>query len=159
MYPPHQPDRRSRDAREHQVYQQNALQFLPLELELPRENSRGQDRKSRDRRGQQVVVDGVSQAALFRPLSEQVKRHCHNEQRDWKMNQHDMLRVLRQKYCLEVERICHIVSIFPTAILYLQVEKSPASRALVGDNRSESWIFPLGKKCLFASAGDAAVTF
>jgi hypothetical protein len=26
---------------------------------------------------------------------------------DWKMDQHDMLRVPRQKYCLEIERINH----------------------------------------------------
>ena len=66
-----------------------------------------ENRNSRNRRHEQVVVGCVRQATALRPLRDKVERHRSDEQRDWKMDQHDMLCVLGQEYRLEVERIYH----------------------------------------------------
>jgi hypothetical protein len=38
-------------------------------------------------------------------MRKKIKEHSHGEKRDWEVNQHDVLRVFREKYCLEIERM------------------------------------------------------
>jgi hypothetical protein len=56
---------------------------------------------------QQVVVGCVPEAGALRPLRDEVESHCRNKQRDGKMDEHHMLRVLGQKNCLGIEWIYH----------------------------------------------------
>jgi hypothetical protein len=49
----------------------------------------------------------VRQATPFRPFRDNVEPNCRDKQRDWKMDQHYMLRVLGQEHRLGVERIYH----------------------------------------------------
>src|ERR1700674_2860487 len=89
------------------MQQKDALQFLAIKLELPREDTRGQNWNRGNRRRQQVVVGCIRQATYFRPLRDKVESHCCDEQRDGKVDEHDMLCVLRQECGLEIERIYH----------------------------------------------------
>src|ERR1700723_398020 len=95
------------------MQQENAFQLLSFELELPREETRGQDRNRRNCCHEQVVIGCVCRAVSLVPLRDEVESHCSNKQSDRKMNQHHMLRMLRQKYGLRIKRIHHVRSHFP----------------------------------------------
>jgi hypothetical protein len=87
------------------MHQENAFQFLPLELPLPRENSGDYHGYGGDRCDEQVVVGCRSQQALLLPLRKEIKEGADDKQRDREVNQYDVLRMLRQEYCFYVERM------------------------------------------------------
>src|SRR5277367_4397894 len=68
------------------MQQQDALEFLAFQLKLPGKQARGDDWK-------------------FGSLREKIKRHAGDKQRDWKMDQHDVLRVFRKQSSFEVKRV------------------------------------------------------
>src|SRR5579872_10639 len=73
--PPDQPDHCCRGTCQYQVQQQNAFEFLALQCELPRENSRCEHGYRRDGGQQKVVVGGVRKTAPLRAQRNQVERH------------------------------------------------------------------------------------
>src|SRR5579864_3365360 len=87
------------------MHQKDAFQFLALEFPLPCKNPGGYRRNGCDRRDEQVVVGGRSQQALLLPLRKKIKEDADDKQRDWEMNQHDVLRMLREEHCIYVERM------------------------------------------------------
>jgi hypothetical protein len=105
MEPPDEPDHRARYPRKNQVQQQDALQFLAFELKLPCQDARDDDWERRNGRPKQVVVSRIPQSAPLRPESTQVERDRRNEQRNRKMNQHDVLGVLGEYRRLEIKWI------------------------------------------------------
>src|SRR4029077_11983557 len=102
---PHHTDQDARQASHHQMHQKDAFQFLPLEFPLPREYSGDNHGHGCDRRDEQVVVGSRGQQALLLPLPKEIKENADDKQRDREVDQHDMLRMLRQKYCFYVERM------------------------------------------------------
>ena len=101
--PPHCPDHDGRETREDDVLQEDALDFLSLELEVPRENAGNEHGESRKRSPNEVVVGRVCQAATLRPLRDQIECDRGKEERDGKVDENDMLRVLCKEYGLNVE--------------------------------------------------------
>jgi len=87
------------------MHQKDALQFLSLKLPLPRENSGDYHRDGCNRRDEQVVVGRRSQQMLLLPLRKKIKEDTDNKQCDREVNQHDVLSMLREKYCFYVERV------------------------------------------------------
>jgi hypothetical protein len=87
------------------MHQKDAFQFLPLEFPLPREDSGDNHGHGCDRRDEQVVVGSRSQQVLPLPLRKKIKEDADDKQRDREMNQHHVLRVLRENYGLYVERM------------------------------------------------------
>src|SRR5229473_5224708 len=87
------------------MHQKDAFQFLPLKFPLPRENSGDYHRYGCDRGDEQVVVGRRSQQTLLLPLPKEIKENADDKQRDREVDQHDMLRMLRQEYCFYVERM------------------------------------------------------
>jgi hypothetical protein len=81
------------------MHQEDAFHFLPLEFPLPRENSSDDDRYGCNRRDEKVVLGRRSHQALLLPLPEKIKEDADDKQRDREVNQHDVLRMLRQNYC------------------------------------------------------------
>jgi hypothetical protein len=85
------------------MHQKDAFQFLSLEFPLPRENSSDYHGYGCDRRDEQVVVGRRSQQALPLPLRKKIKDDADDKQRDREVDQHDVLRMLRENYCFYVE--------------------------------------------------------
>jgi len=94
MDEPNYPDQESRNARHHEMHQENAFEFLSLQLPLPRENPRGDHRRGGNRRDQKVVVSRGHQRAVALPLAEKIKEHTDDEEGNREVDQHDVLRVL-----------------------------------------------------------------
>jgi hypothetical protein len=105
MEPPHEPDHRARYPPKNQVQQQDALQFLAFELKLPCQDARDDDWERHNGRTKQVVVSRIPHSAPLRPEGTQVERDCRNEQRNRKMNQHNVLGVLGEYRRLEIKWI------------------------------------------------------
>src|SRR5215469_4814153 len=91
--------------------QQDALQFLSFELELPGEYPGGYHRYCRNCGHEEVVVSRGRQGGFSCHLSAQIKRHGGYEQSNRKMDQDDVLGVLGQQHSLWVEGICHDASV------------------------------------------------
>src|SRR6267154_4740875 len=87
------------------MHQEDSFQFLPLEFPLPREDSGDYRGYGGHRRDEQVVIGRRSQQGLLLPLRKKIKEDADDKQRDREMNQHYMLRALREKYCFYVERM------------------------------------------------------
>jgi hypothetical protein len=85
------------------MHQEDTSQFLPLELPLPGENSGDYYWYGCDRRDEQVVVGRHSQQVLLLPLRKEIKEDACDKQRDREVDQHDVLRMLREKYRFYVE--------------------------------------------------------
>src|SRR5215469_9532278 len=102
---PHHTDQDARYASHHQMQQKDALQSLTFEFPLPRENSGGYYGYGCDRRDKQVVVGRQSQQALLLPLRKEIKEDADDKQRDREVDQHDVLRMLCEKYRFYVERM------------------------------------------------------
>src|SRR5215469_2353368 len=106
--PVNQPDdrgQRTRSNAEDEVEEQRALQALPFELPLPgkQPGDRGWDTGYGS--DQKITVGRCSQALSFRPMGHEVKGNSRYEQRNRKMNQHNMLRVLCGQCGFQVERV------------------------------------------------------
>src|ERR1700680_2033264 len=101
--PPDQPDQHGRGPGQCQMQKQNALQFLPLQLKLPRQYAGCDCGQRRNSCPEQVVVRGVRQALSLSPPRDEIKRHAGDEQSNWKMDEHHMLCVFGQQYCFQVE--------------------------------------------------------
>ncbi len=102
---PNHPNQHARHGTRHQVHQKDAFQFLPLEFPLPRDNSSDHDRYGCERRDEQVVVGGCSQQSLLLPLRKKIKENADSKQGDGEVNQHNVLRMFREEYGLNVERV------------------------------------------------------
>src|SRR5215470_10086579 len=100
---PNHTDQNARHTSHHQMHQKDALQSLTLEFPLPRENSGDYYGYGCDGRDEQVVVGGHGQQALFLPLRKEIKENADDKQRDREVDQHDVLRMLREKYRFYVE--------------------------------------------------------
>ena len=137
MKPPGHPDDCAGETCEHKVQQQNPLQLLPLELELPRDNAGGEGWNCRNRCRQQVVVGRIRKAASFRPVSAQLEHYSGDEKCDWKMNKHNVLCMFRQQCRFEIKGIHDVFS-----STFGQTRCSPryvfqvAGQAPIWDNRS-----------------------
>src|SRR6476660_5722379 len=105
MDEPHNPDQDARCASHHQMHQEDAFRFLSLEFPLPRKNSSDYDRHGRDCRDEQIVVGRRNQQGLLLPLRKKIKEDADDKQRDREVDQHHMLRMLRENYCFYVERM------------------------------------------------------
>src|SRR5882757_5007134 len=97
MQPPYRPDQQARYPSHGHVEQQNAFQLLPFQLKPPSEQASHQDRQSRDRRDQEVVIACLLQRSPPGQSARPVESNSRNEQGDWEVHQHDMLRVLGQQ--------------------------------------------------------------
>src|SRR5713226_3646468 len=102
---PHHTDQDARQASHHQMHQKDAFQFLPLEFPLPRKNSGDNHGYGCYRRDEQVVVGRRSQQALLLPLRKEIKEDADDKQRNREVDQHDVLRMLRENYCFNVKRV------------------------------------------------------
>jgi hypothetical protein len=87
------------------MHQKDAFQFLALEFPLPRENPGDNHGYGCDRRDEQVVVGSRSQQALLIPLRKEIKEDADDKQRDREVNQHDVLRMLRENHSFYVKRM------------------------------------------------------
>jgi len=72
---------------------------------LPRKKSGNYCRYGSDRRDQQVVKGRRSQQVVLLPLRKEVKEDADNEQPNRKVNEDDVLGMLREKYRFYVERV------------------------------------------------------
>src|SRR5580658_6916515 len=90
MQNPNDPDEHQRSATQNQMQQQNSFEFLPFELELPREQPRSNYGNRGNGRAKQIVVSRHCEGVFLGDLRQKVKDHSGNEQCDWKMDQHDM---------------------------------------------------------------------
>jgi hypothetical protein len=105
VYEPHHTNQDTGHASHHQVHQKDAFQFLTFEFPLPRDNSRDNDGQGGNRCDAQVVVSRHSQKLLSLPLRQEIKEDTDAKQRDWKVNQHNVLCMLGEKYRFDVKRM------------------------------------------------------
>src|ERR1700724_3118012 len=105
MDEPHNPDQDARCASHHQMHQEDAFQLLSLEFPLPRKNSGDYNRYGCDRRDEQIVVGCRTQQGLLLPLRKKIKEDADDKQRDREVDQHHVLRMLRENDCFYVERM------------------------------------------------------
>ena len=79
------------------MLQQDSLEFLALELELPREKTGRDDHWRRNCGHDKVVIGGRGEGVALRQLRDEVKRNAREKQGDREVNQHDVLRVFGQQ--------------------------------------------------------------
>jgi hypothetical protein len=75
------------------MQEKDAIQPLAVELPLPGKETGDQDRNGHQRCRKKIVVGGRGQQALLLPLGQKIERHPGQKQRDWEMNQYDVLSV------------------------------------------------------------------
>lgn len=105
MQPCNQPDHQARDHAQHQMQQQDTLELLTFKLELPGQESGNNGWDGEDRSQQEVEVSSVGQAMAMGEGREKVEGDCRDEERDWKMYQHDMLCVFGEEYGFGIEGV------------------------------------------------------
>src|SRR5580704_15676739 len=105
VYEPHHANQDTGHASHHQMHQEDPFQFLTFEFPLPRENARDNNGQGGDRRDAQVVVSRRGQQLVSLPLRQEIEEDTDDKQRDWKVNQHDVLCVLGKKYRLNVKEM------------------------------------------------------
>src|ERR1700721_1224176 len=87
------------------MHQQNALELFSFELELPGEDASGDHWHRRNRRTQQIVIGYGSESPPFAALRQEVEDYADDKQGDGKVNQYDVLRMLRKQCGLDVKRV------------------------------------------------------
>lgn len=103
--PPNGADQEAGDASEDQVQQKHAFQALPFQLPLPGQQPSNDRRDGGNGSDKKIAIGSGGQALPLRPLRQQIKQNACDEQGDGKMNEHDVLSVLRENCCFEVERV------------------------------------------------------
>ena len=86
------------------MQQEDAFKALAFELPLPRDDSCGQYRYSGERCDEEIAVSRCGQQVALGPSCKKIKHDVDDKERDREMNQHDVLRVLGEKYGLDVQR-------------------------------------------------------
>src|SRR3954451_18493683 len=86
MRPPNQKDKNTGDGSEHDVLEQNTLDPLTFQLQLPRKHSRQDGWDYRHSGNQEVVVSYLRKVASFGPVCEGIKRDTNDEECNREMN-------------------------------------------------------------------------
>lgn len=87
------------------MQEQDALKLLAFQLELPGQDARGDNWQGADSCAEKVVIGDGAQARALRILRKKVKNYSGDEQRNRKMNERDVLRVLCEQNRFWIEGI------------------------------------------------------
>lgn len=103
------------------MHQKDAFQLLTLEFPLPRKKSGDYSGYRSDRCDKQVVIGRRGQQVVPLPLRKKVKEDADDKQPNRKVNEDDVLGMLREKYRFYVKRVQGLSSLHDDSPRHLRV--------------------------------------